>query len=187
MSQLFAATSEMYCMSAKCSYSPKCRHYKQCQIFMEYACVYRAIASGVKGGDDYRGPRLRGGPPAISTTGWGQPKKTLRTVDGPLLYIVTTAYYLRVFQPCQFKHSKKLKAFKQDSEKLNWVLARRVRCVRREPRLTDSKTEPSSPSRHPATKRTNTKSKLKKCKQKKYVKEPNSAPTRGVLCTQRAH
>ncbi len=40
----------------------------------------RAVASGVKGGDDYRGLRLSGGL-----------KKTIRTVDGPLLAVITKA------------------------------------------------------------------------------------------------
>ncbi len=40
---------------------------------------------GWKVGDDYRGPRQRGAPRRSELTGWGQPKKTLRTVDGPLL------------------------------------------------------------------------------------------------------
>ncbi len=39
---------------------------------------------------------------------------------------------------------------------LNSLLARRVRCSCREPRLTVSKTEPNSPSRPPAPERTNT-------------------------------
>ncbi len=56
----------------------------------------RAVASGVKGGDDYRGPRLRGAPLRSQTTGWGQPKKMLRTVDGPLLHVVTKAYHLHL-------------------------------------------------------------------------------------------
>ncbi len=60
----------------------------------------RAVASGVKGGDDFRGPRLRGTPPPpgrSQRTGWGQLKKRLRTVDRPLLRIVTKAYHLHVF------------------------------------------------------------------------------------------
>ncbi len=52
----------------------------------------RAVATGVKGGDDYRGPRLRGGGDL------NQPKKMLRTIDdGPLLCVVTKAYHLHVF------------------------------------------------------------------------------------------
>ncbi len=53
----------------------------------------RAIASGVKGGDDYRGPRQGGG----QLTGRGQPKKMHRTVDGPLLRVVTKANHWHVF------------------------------------------------------------------------------------------
>ncbi len=58
---------------------------------------------------------------------------------------------------------------------------RRVWCTRRESRLTDSKTEPSSPSRHPASERTNTKCRLN-LQTEKDVKEPNLAPARGVIC-----
>ncbi len=57
----------------------------------------RAVASGVKSGDDYRGPRLRGGGLRSQPTGRGQPKKTFRTVDGPLLHVVTKDYHLHVF------------------------------------------------------------------------------------------
>ncbi len=35
-----------------------------------------------------------GGPPG---TGWGQPKKKFRTVDGPLLHVVMKAYNLHLF------------------------------------------------------------------------------------------
>ncbi len=45
------------------------------------------------------------------------------------------------------------------------------------------KTEPSSPSRHPASERTNTNRSLN-MQTEKDVKEPNSAPVRGVLCAQ---
>ncbi len=45
-------------------------------------------------------------------------------------------------------------------------------------RLTDSKTEPISPSRHPASERTNTNHRLN-MQTEKYVKESNSAPARG--------
>ncbi len=59
--------------------------------------ISRAIASEVKGGDNYRGPRLRGAPRRSQPIGWGQPKKTLRKVDGKLLRVVTRAYHLHVF------------------------------------------------------------------------------------------
>ncbi len=55
----------------------------------------------------------------------------------------------------------------------------------REPRLTDRKTEPSSPSCPPAPERTNTNRSLN-MQTEKDVKEPNSAPTRGIQCTQSA-
>ncbi len=93
-----------------------------------------------------------------------------------------------VFKPCQFKHSKECKTFKQKKQKswieysfeLNWVL-----CTRREPRLTDSNTEPSSPLPPPAPERTNTNRSLN-IQTEKDAKEPNSAPVRGVLCAQDA-
>ncbi len=56
----------------------------------------RAVASGVKGGSDFRGPQLRGPPRRSQPPDRGQPKKTLRT-DGPLLRIVTKAYHLHLF------------------------------------------------------------------------------------------
>ncbi len=71
----------------------------------------------------------------------------------------------------------------KSSEKLNWVLACRVRCTHREPRLMDSNTEPSSPSRSPASERTNRNHSLN-MQTEKYVKKSNSAPARGFLCTQ---
>ncbi len=49
----------------------------------------------------------------------------------------------------------------------------------------ESKTEPSSSSRPPAPERTNTNHSLN-IQTEKDVKEPNSAPPRGVLCTQGA-
>ncbi len=62
-----------------------------------------------------------GGAQWSQTTGLGQPKKTLRTVDGPLLSVVTKAYNLQVFlSPCQFKHSKEFKAFKHKTLK-SWT------------------------------------------------------------------
>ncbi len=84
-------------------------------------------------------------------TGWGQPKKTLRTVDGPLLCIVTKAYHLHVFLSLgNLNIQKSLKHSNKRCEKFKWVLASRVLCTRRGPHLTDSKTEPSSPSLPPA-------------------------------------
>ncbi len=46
--------------------------------------THRAVASEEKGGDDYRGPRLRGG-------------GMLRTVDGPPLRVVTKDDHVHVF------------------------------------------------------------------------------------------
>ncbi len=102
----------------------------------------------------------------------------LRTVDGPLLRVVTKAYHLHVF--FSLANLNIQKSLKHSN---NWVLARHVRCARRETRLTDSKTEPSSPSRHPASERTNTNRSLN-MQTEKDVKEPNLAPACGVLCAQ---
>ncbi len=52
-------------------------------------------------------------------------------------------------------------------------------------RITDSNTEPSSPSRPPAPERTNTNHSLN-MQTEKDVKEPNSAPAHGVLYVQGA-
>ncbi len=43
-------------------------------MYTAHMMTHRAVASGVKGSDDYRGPRLREGPPAISTD-WLRPAK----------------------------------------------------------------------------------------------------------------
>ncbi len=136
----------------------------------------RAVTSGVKGGDDIRVPRLRGGPRRSQPTEaslkrrWGQ-----LTGHCCVSSRVTTAYHLHVFfQPCHFKHSKEFKAFKQKMrKKLNWVHVRRVWCTRREPRLTDRNTELSFAS----SERTNTIPSLN-MQTEKDVKEPNSAPAR---------
>ncbi len=55
----------------------------------------RAVASGVKGGDDYRG--RAGSPGDLNRLAEASLKKTIRTVDGPLLHVVTKAYHLHVF------------------------------------------------------------------------------------------
>ncbi len=62
-------------------------HYtsKGLVVTMELLSYIRAVTSGVKGGNDYKGPRLRKGPLAISTD-----LLRLRTVDGPLLRVVTS-------------------------------------------------------------------------------------------------
>ncbi len=126
--------------------------YSTEQSQQPYGAICRAVTSGVKCGDDYRGPRLRGGVHWLSQpTGWGQPKKTLRTVDGPLLCIVTKACHLHVFLSLgNLNIQKSLKHSNKRCEKFKWVLASRVLCTRRGPHLTDSKTEPSSPSLPPA-------------------------------------
>ncbi len=45
---------------------------RSCEWYQNSEPYRRAVASGVKGGGDYRGPRLKGGPPAISTD-WLKP------------------------------------------------------------------------------------------------------------------
>ncbi len=72
----------------------------------------RAVASGVKGGGDFRGPQLRGPPRRSQPPDRGQPKKTLRT-DGPLLRVVTKAYHLHLFLSLA-----NLNIQKKDTEKL---------------------------------------------------------------------
>ncbi len=131
------------------------------------------------------GAHVRGGPRS-QPTGWGQSKKTLSTVDGPLLCVVTKAYHLHVFLSlANLNIEKSLKYSNKRLENLNWVLERRVQCARREPRLTDRKTEPSTPSCPSAPERTNTNRSLN-MQTEKDVKEPNSAPTRGIQCAQSA-
>ncbi len=96
--------------------------------------------------------------------------------------------FARVFKPCQFKHSKECKAFKQKKWKswieysfeLNWVP-----CTRREPRLTDSNTEPSSPLPPPAPERTNTNRSLN-IQTEKMWKSPIQHQ-RAVFCAHRTH
>ncbi len=58
-------------------------------------------------------------------------------------------------------------------------------CLVRTQRAADRQTEPSSPLRPPAPEWTNTNRSLN-MQTEKYVKEPNSAPARGVLCAQGA-
>ncbi len=91
---------------------------------------------------NYRGPWLRGGGALISNTA------ALRQDS-------------LSFVRANLNIQKSLKHLTQDTEKLNRVLERCVRCTHREPRLTDSKTESSSPSRPPAPEQTNTKSQFK--------------------------
>ncbi len=88
-------------------------------------CIGMSVASG----DDYRSPQLREANPSPRSqpTAWDQPKKTLRTVDISLSFA-------RVFKPCQFKHSKELKAFKQKTRESSNEYSRTV-FRRREPRL----------------------------------------------------
>ncbi len=76
--------------------------------------------SGVKGGDDYRGSRQRGGP-AISTD-WTRPAWK----DVQDSWWATAAHrherlsFACVFKPCQFKHAKEFKAFKHKTRK-SWT------------------------------------------------------------------
>ncbi len=84
-------------------------------MISERSCDTRAVTSGVKGGDDYRGPPRA---PAISTDWLRQPNKddqdSLRaTAASRHESLIIT----RVFKPCQFKHSKEFKAFKHKTLK----------------------------------------------------------------------
>ncbi len=145
----------------------------------------RAVASGVKGGDDYRAHGWGGAPQRSQRTAWGQLKKMLRTIDGPLLCIFMKAYHLHVFLSiANLKIQKSLKHSntRRGKAKLSSLLTRHVRCTRREARLTYSKTEPSSPSPPPAPEQTN-KNRSLNMQTKKDVKEPNSA--RCSVCTER--
>ncbi len=114
----------------------------------------------------------------------GQPKKTLRTVDGPLLRVVVKAYHLHVFfSLANLNIDRSLKH--SNARCRNAELSTRSSCSCRQPRLTDRNTEPSSPSRPPAPERPNTNRSLN-IQTDKDVKEPNSAPARCVLCAQGA-
>ncbi len=115
-----------------------------------------------------------GGPRRSQPNGWGQPKKTVRTVDGPLLHIVTKAYQLHVFLSlANLNIQKSLKHSNTRSGK-----AQLSTCA------VFGATEPSSPSRHPASERSTNRSLT--CKQKKMWKSPIQHP-RAVFCAHRAH
>ncbi len=81
----------------------------------------------------------------------------LRTVDGPLLRVLTKPYYHVFLSLANLNIQKILKHSNTRRRKAepSSLLVRRVWCTRREPRLTDNHTEPSSP-RPPAPERTNT-------------------------------
>ncbi len=86
-------------------------------------------------------------------TGWGQPKKMLGRWRATAARRHESLSFACVFQPCPFKHSKEFKAFKHKTWKSPNEYSCHVRCTRREPRLTDSNTEPSSPSRQSTSQR----------------------------------
>ncbi len=95
--------------------------------------------------------------------------------------------FAHVFKPCQFKDSTEFNAFKQKTRKSTNDYLHAVRPARRDLCLTDSKTEPSSPSHPPAPERTSTNRSSNK-QTEKVVKEPNSALARALICgTHRAH
>ncbi len=79
------------------------------------------------------------------------------------------------FKPCQFKHSKECKALKHKTRN-SWTVFLR---------LTNSNTEPSSPSPASAPERTNI-NRSWNMQTEKSVIVPNSAPARCVLCAQGA-
>ncbi len=115
------------------------------------------------------GAHSRGGAPVISTTGRGQPEKTFRTVDGPLLHIVMKAYHLHVFLSLanlNMQNSLKHSNIRRGKAELSTGA---MCSVHREPRLTDSKTEPSTPLPPPAPERTNKNRSLrKKCERVQF-------------------
>ncbi len=67
----------------------------------------RAVASGVKGGDDYRGPRLRCG-----GVGWGGVGGCKKDAQDSWRRATVRRHeslsFTRVFKPCQFKYSKRV-------------------------------------------------------------------------------
>ncbi len=102
---------------------PKCVYVRTNHSGYSFICRrggYRAVASGVKGGDDYRGPRLRGAPPVISTDWLRRTWKNAQHIWQAIAARRHVAF-ARVFRPWQIKNAKEFKAFKH-KEKLNWVL-----------------------------------------------------------------
>ncbi len=87
------------------------------------------------------------------------------------------AYHLHVFfslANLNIQKSLKHSSTRRGKAELSGLLARRVQCTRREPCLTDSKTERSSPSHHPASERTNSNRSLNK-QTEKDVKDAHRA------------
>ncbi len=115
-------------------------------------------------------------------SGWGQCKKTLRTVDGPLLCIVTKAYQLHVFLSlANLNIQKSLKH--SNTRRGKAELSTHAPCsvhTQRASHGPQHRTELSF-----ASFCTWTKYKSQFYMQtEKDVKEPNSAPVRSVLCAQ---
>ncbi len=108
-------------------------------------------------------------------TGWGQPKKSSGQLTGHCcassrkLIICTCLSLANLNIQKSLKHSNKRRGKAQ--------MSTRTSC-------SDSKTEPSSPSRPPAPERSNTNRSLN-MQTEKDVWEPNSAPAR-VFCRHRA-
>ncbi len=119
--------------------------------------------------------------------GWGQPKKMLRTVDGPLLRVVTKAYHLHMFLSlANLNIQKSLKHSNTDARKNSTEYSRTVFSAHAESRVSQTATpNRASPSPPPAPERTSTNRSLN-MQTEKDVKEPNSASKRGVLCAQGA-
>ncbi len=112
-----------------------------------------------------------------------RPKKKLRTVDGPLLRVVTTAYHLHVFlSPANLNIQKSLKHSNKRRGKAE-MSTHELCSVRTQRASHRQQDEPSSPSRPPEPERANTNCDLN-MQTEKYMKEPNSAPARGVLWAQ---
>ncbi len=119
----------------------------------------RAVANGVKGDDDYRGPRQKGAPCDLNRLGEA----------------ILSLASLNIQKSLKHSNTRRRKALMGYR-----LLVRSFWCTRREPRLTDSNPEPSSPLPSPASERTNTNCSLN-MQTEKDVKEPNSANMCGVL------
>lgn len=87
--------------------------------------VGRAIDSGVKGGDDYGGPRLLGGPSDFNQLNGASVKYAWDSWLTARLVIAAHCHkclsFARVLKSCQFKHSSNFKAFKHKKMQNNLI------------------------------------------------------------------
>ncbi len=123
----------------------------------------RAVTSGAKGGDDYRGPRLRGAHGDLNRLAEASLKRRSGQLPGH----------------CCASSRKLISCTRVFLSLANLNIQKSLK------HSNTSNTEPSSPSGPPAPERTNTNRSLN-MQTEKGVKEPNSAPARGVLCAQGA-